>query len=99
MRSERLKKYCSHPAGWNTEAVFLSFGFISAQLQDCFEPALSPKPRQNPKILAPNGHSISLNTLDGTLLTPAPSSFGEQGEAAGLGGQCQVSFFGHMDDG
>jgi hypothetical protein len=30
---ERLKKYCSHPAGKKTEAVFLGFGFVSAQLQ------------------------------------------------------------------
>jgi hypothetical protein len=58
---ERLKKYCSHPAEWKTAAVFLGFGFVSAQSQGCFEPAPSPKPRQNPKILAPNGHNISLN--------------------------------------
>ena len=60
---ERLKKYCSHPAGVKTEAVFLGFGFVSAQLQGCFEPAPSPKPRQNPNILAPNGHNISLKAL------------------------------------
>jgi hypothetical protein len=44
-------------------AVFLGFGFVSAQSQGCFEPAPSPKPRQNPKILAPNGYSISSNAL------------------------------------
>jgi hypothetical protein len=41
------------------EAVFLGFGFVSAQSQGCSEPAPSPKPRQNPKILAPKGFSIS----------------------------------------
>ena len=46
-----------------TEAVFLGFGFVSAQSQGCFEPVPSPKPCQNPKILAPNGHNISLKAL------------------------------------
>ena len=30
---ERFKKYCSHSAEWNKGAVFLSFSFVSAQLQ------------------------------------------------------------------
>jgi hypothetical protein len=45
------------------EAVFLGFGFVSSQSQGSFEPAPSPKPRQNPKILAPNGYSIFSNAL------------------------------------
>ena len=60
---ERLKKYCSRSAKGEERAVFLGFGFASAQLQGSFEPAPSPKPRQNPKILAPNGCGISLNAL------------------------------------
>jgi hypothetical protein len=42
----------------------LGFGFVSAQLQGCFKPAPSPKPRQNPKILAPNAYTILLTALD-----------------------------------
>lgn len=34
------------------ESVFLGFGVVSAQLQGRFEPAPSPNPRQNAKILA-----------------------------------------------
>jgi hypothetical protein len=50
------------------EAVFLGFGFVSAQSQGSFEPAPSPKPRQKsepdgPPILAPNGYSIFSNAL------------------------------------
>jgi len=32
-RLERLKKYCSHSVLKEKEAVFLVFGFVSAQLQ------------------------------------------------------------------
>jgi len=52
------------PFGWGrSEGGLLGFGFVSAQLQGSLEPAPSPKPRQNPKILAPNGYSISSNPL------------------------------------
>src|SRR5437868_7057811 len=54
MALERFKKYCSHSALKNEDAVFLVFGFVSAQLQGFAKPAPSPKPRQKPKILAPN---------------------------------------------
>jgi len=33
MALERFKKYRSHSVEWNEEAVFLIFGFVSAQLQ------------------------------------------------------------------
>jgi hypothetical protein len=32
---ERLKKFYSHAVGGQEEAVFLGFGFVSAQLQGC----------------------------------------------------------------
>jgi hypothetical protein len=40
---ERVKKNYSHSAGSEVRAVFLGFGFVSAQLQGPFEPAPSPK--------------------------------------------------------
>jgi hypothetical protein len=47
----------------------LSFGFVSAQLQGYSNLRLRQRPmigtpRQNSKILAPNGHSISSNALE-----------------------------------
>jgi len=60
---EHFQKYCSRSAVGEMGAVFLGFGFVSAQLQGSLEPAPSPKPRQNPKILAPNGCTISSNAL------------------------------------
>src|SRR5215469_5101783 len=56
---EPFKKFCSHAVGGLWRAVFLSFGVVSAQSQGCLEPAPSPKPSQNSKILAPHGHNIS----------------------------------------
>jgi hypothetical protein len=44
------KKYCSHSALKNENAVFLVFGFVLAQLQGFAKLRL----RQSPKILAPN---------------------------------------------
>ena len=43
------------------ESGLFDFGFVSAQSQGFFEPAPSPKPRQKPKILAPNGCNIFSN--------------------------------------
>jgi hypothetical protein len=43
---ERLKKYCSHSVRKNKAAVFLGFGFVSAQLQGfstCAFAKASPK--------------------------------------------------------
>jgi hypothetical protein len=56
------KQYC-HSVEHEVEAVFLDFGFVSAQSQGFFEPAPSPKPRQKPKILAPNGNTVFSNAL------------------------------------
>jgi hypothetical protein len=60
---ERYQKSCSRSAMKEAGAVFLDFGFVSAQLRGSFEPAPSPKPRQNPKILAPNNYTFSSNAL------------------------------------
>jgi len=48
---------------YRERAVFLGFGFVSAQSQGVIKPVPSPKPRQNPKILAPNGYNIFSNAL------------------------------------
>jgi len=69
---ERFQKYCSRSAGGKERAVFLGFGFVSAQSQGSFKPAPSPKPRQNPKILAPNGCSFSSNAQELRKRPPAP---------------------------
>ena len=63
MPFEHIQKCYSHSGGEIRRAVFLVFGFVSAQSQGFFEPAPSPKPRQNPKILAPNGYNIFSNAL------------------------------------
>jgi hypothetical protein len=49
-------------------AVFLSFGFVSAQFQGFTNLRLRQRPmigttRQNAKILAPNGYNIFSNAL------------------------------------
>jgi len=61
MNLEHYQKYCSHTEGWGGEAVFLGFGFVLAQSQAAAGMLLSPKPRRNPKILAPCGCIISSN--------------------------------------
>jgi hypothetical protein len=58
---EHFQKYYNHLEEWRHGAVLLGFGIVSAQSQGFFEPAPSSKPRQNPKILAPNGYSIFEN--------------------------------------
>jgi RND family efflux transporter MFP subunit len=68
---ERIKKNCSPSAVGEVRAVFLCFGFVSAQSQGSIKPAPSPKPRQNPKILAPNGYSFSLPALAAVFMTVA----------------------------
>jgi hypothetical protein len=55
---EQIKKYCSHSAGKNKAAVFLGFGFVSAQLQGSLNLRLRQSLAKTPKILAPNGYSI-----------------------------------------
>jgi len=55
---ERLKKYCSHSVRKNKAAVFLGFGFVSAQLQGYSNLRLRQSLAKTPKILAPNGYSI-----------------------------------------
>jgi hypothetical protein len=55
---ERIKKYCSRSKGENKMAVFLGFGFVSAQLQGYSNLRLRQSLAKTPKILAPNGYSI-----------------------------------------
>src|SRR5258708_23742237 len=69
---EHFQKCYSRSAAIQMRAVFLGFGFVSAQSQGCYEPAPSPKPRQNPKILAPNGYSIFSNALTAARLARLP---------------------------
>jgi len=68
---ERFQKYCRRSADSLKKAAFLAVGFlrrqgyggqvVSAQSQGFLKPAPSPKPRQKPKILAPNGYIIFSN--------------------------------------
>jgi hypothetical protein len=57
-RLRAFKKYCGHAVGKDENAVFLGLSFVSAQSQAARGHAPSPKPRSNPKILAPRGYSI-----------------------------------------
>jgi len=61
---ERFHKCCSGVLFLVETAVFLIFGFVSAQSQG-FKPAPSPKPRQKSKILAAHRYIISVNALVG----------------------------------
>ena len=72
---ERYQKSCSRSAVKEAGAVFLGFSFVSAQLRGSFKPAPSPKPRQNPKILAPNDYTFSSNA-PGHLPACAGGRFG-----------------------
>jgi signal transduction histidine kinase len=58
---EHFQKYCSHSGEWKEGAVFLDFGFVSAQLQGCLSLLLRRSLAKTPKILVPNGYSISPN--------------------------------------
>jgi hypothetical protein len=63
---EQLKKFCGHLAMWMKSGLFgfwLRFDSVAGRCGH----SPSSKPRQNPKILAPNGHRISLIALAGRL--------------------------------
>jgi len=66
MRLEHFQKCYSHSAEGSGGAVFLVFGFVSAQLSR-YIGTPSPKPRQKPKILAPNGYKIFSNALKSAI--------------------------------
>ena len=51
-------------------AVFLASGFVSAPLQGADGHALSPNPRQKPKILAAHRYIFSVNALIAGVQTP-----------------------------
>src|SRR5579859_6090378 len=61
--SERINKFCSRAAGKIKRAVFLGFGFVSAQLQGFTNLSLRRSLAKTPKILAPRGYRIYLNAL------------------------------------
>ena len=88
--SEHFQKYCSHAVRKRGKAVFLSLGFVLAQLQGSLEPAPSPKPRPNPKILAPRGYSISSNAPAGHPPAGDRQKGGEFFRAATQGGAHDV---------
>jgi hypothetical protein len=76
LQSEHFQKYCDCSVWGKARAVFLGFGFVSAQSQGCFEPAPSPKADDrhrspNPKIPAPNSYSIFSNALGKIFLKEA----------------------------
>jgi hypothetical protein len=60
---ERLKKYCSHSVLRNKEAVFLVFGFVSAQLQGFSNLLLRQSLAKNQKSSLRIGYSIFLTAL------------------------------------
>jgi hypothetical protein len=60
---ERLKKYCSHSAKGIERAVFLVFGFVSAQLQGLSNLLLRQSLAKNQKSALRDGHSIFLTAL------------------------------------
>jgi hypothetical protein len=63
---EHLKKFCSRLQTLAKSGLFefwLRFGSVAGRCGH----APSPKPRQNSKILAANGHRISLNALMGEI--------------------------------
>jgi hypothetical protein len=56
--SERFKKYCSHSGEDVEAAVFLIFGFVSAQLQGLSNLRLRRSLAKNQKSSLRNGYSI-----------------------------------------
>jgi hypothetical protein len=65
---ERLKKYCSHAAKRMERAVFLVFGFVSAQSQGYSNLLLRQSLAKNQKSSLRIGYSIFLTALASTLL-------------------------------
>jgi len=55
---ERIKKYCGPSVGEEEGGGLFGFWLRFGSVTGLCKPAPSPKPRQNPKILAPNGHII-----------------------------------------
>src|SRR6202050_5965047 len=81
---ERLKKYCGRlemKRGSGLFGFWLRFGSVTGHCGH----APAPKPRQNPKILAPNGHSISLTALKAAFRRSRTAMEGWQGRKQNLG--------------
>jgi hypothetical protein len=64
---ERLKKYCSHSVKGMEKAVFLAFGFVSAQLQGVSNLLLRRSLAKSQKSPLRNGYSIFLTALEHRL--------------------------------
>src|SRR6185503_19684225 len=60
---EHFQKFGSRSVGRIERAVFLIFGFVSAQSRGFLNPLLRRSLAKNPKILAPNGFRIFSNAL------------------------------------
>jgi hypothetical protein len=67
---EHFQKYCSRSVETLERAVFLVFGFVSAQLQGFSNLLLRRSLAKKPKILAPNGYGIFSNALGFCETTP-----------------------------
>jgi hypothetical protein len=60
---EQFQKYYSPVAKWKKEAVFLGFGFVSAQSQAAAGLLFRQSLAKNPKASAPHGHILFENAL------------------------------------
>jgi hypothetical protein len=60
---EHFQKNCSHSEELKKKSGLFGFWRRFGSVTGFLKPAPSPKPRQNPKILAPNGYSFSSNAL------------------------------------
>jgi hypothetical protein len=69
---EHFHQFCSHAGEARRGAVFLIFGFVSAQSQAAAGMLLGQSLAKKPKILAPQGYSISSNALNQFLVWPLP---------------------------
>src|SRR5882724_6578107 len=75
---EQLKKYCSHSAKGIERAVFLVFGFVSAQLQGLSNLLLRRSLAKNQKSSLRDGYSIFLTALAGLLALTNATAAGDE---------------------
>jgi len=90
---EPLKKFCGHLKLWRESGLFefwRRFGSVAGRLGH----ARSPKPRQNSKILASNGHRISLIALALRFVAGFGIRYDELKAGESGGGECRFSEYG-----
>src|SRR6202789_14511 len=63
MSLEHFQKNSSHAVGGQRKSGLFEFWLRFGSVTGLFKPAPSPKPRQNSKILAPNGYNFFSNAL------------------------------------